>query len=69
MNRIKRVYLKFASPLDWEEAKKLDLGVHPLHIVYVGRVHTIEGIKCFESEFEKVASNLKKKKVAFKLDK
>lgn len=66
---MKRIYLKFASPLDWEEAKKFDVGVHPLRVIYVGCAHTIEGIKCYKEDFEKIASKLKMKKVAFSLDK
>jgi len=66
---MKRIYLKFASPLDWEEAKKLDLGINPLSAIYVGRVHTIEGIKCYQEDLKKVSSKLKMQKVAFKVDK
>lgn len=67
---MKRIILKFDPPLDWKEAKKLDLGIPPLSVIYWSRsAAKIEGIECFEKDVEKISLTLRKKKVAFKLDK
>lgn len=67
---MKKISCKFDPPLEWEQAKELDLeGTVSVTYKTSGGSSYIEGFKCYEKDLEKVASKLKMQKVAFRLDK
>jgi len=68
---MKKITYKFDRPLEWKEAKELDLGVDPLAVTYwtTGGSTCIEGFKCYKHDFEKISAKLKIHKVSFKIHK
>lgn len=64
---MKEVTIQLTPPIHWKLAAKLD--IFGIISVTIGGSEDVHFLKCKEKEFERLASQLKHKKIAFRLSK